>query len=165
MTTTDSPPAALVPVYERKRQRTTRLTQDAIEFLERDRKPISLASIVAVSRQIDPEGRGVSENGIRTNPDAYENYRVHMTWKGPTRKRASSPQKLAREQASRDLVRAHQRYMRLPKKDLADRLILLEEASVEWEERWLRQADELLTWMIVASKLMGVVSSGRTAQR
>jgi hypothetical protein len=42
---------------------------------------------------------------------------------------------------------------------------MLEEASVEWEERWLRQADELLTWMIVASRLMELVSSGRSAQR
>jgi hypothetical protein len=160
MTTSGSPPAALLPVYERKRQRTTRLTKDAIEFLERSCKRISLASIVAVSRQIDSEGRGVSENGIRTNPDAYENYRDHMTWKGPNPTRARTARKLARDQASRDLVRARQRYMRLPKPELADRLITLEEASVDWEERWLRQADELLTWMIVASRLMGLVSSG-----
>jgi hypothetical protein len=165
MITQESPPAALVPVYERKRQRTTGLTKDAIEFLERNRKPISLASIVAVSRQIDPEARGVSENGIRTNPDAYKNYRDHMTWKRPSRKRARSPRKLARGQGSRDLVRARQRYLRLPKNELAERLIILEEDSVEWEQRWLRQADELLTWMIVASRLMGLVSCGNTAWR
>src|SRR5216683_683616 len=129
MTTSDSPPAALVPVYERKRQRTTKLTKNTIEFLERNRKPISLASIAAVSRQIDPERRGVSENGIRTNPDAYENYRAHMTWKVPGRTRPRSPRKLAQGHASRDLVRARQRYMRLPKKELAEKLIVLEEAS------------------------------------
>src|ERR1700694_3509458 len=163
MMTLDSPPAALVPVYERKRQRTTKLTKNTIEFLEQNRKPISLASIATASRQIDPEGRGVSENGIRTNPDAYATYRDHMTWKGPTPKRAKRPRKLARDQASRDLVRARQRYMRLPKKELAERLIMLEEASVESEERWLRQADELLTWMILASRLMEHLSSGGTA--
>ena len=162
MTTSDRPPAALVPVYERKRQRTIKLTMDAIELLERDRKPISLTSIVAVSQQIDPDGRGISENGLRTNPDAYETYRAHMTWKGPNRKRARSARQLARVQASRDLVRARQRYMRLPKRELAERLIMLEEASVEREERWLRQADDLFTWMIVASRLMGSVSSGGT---
>jgi hypothetical protein len=163
MTTPDSPPPALVPVYERKRQRTTRLTKDAIEFLERSGKPISLASITAISRQIDPNGRGISENGIRTNPDAYKNYRDHVTWKGPNRKRAKSPRKLAPQEPSRDLLRARQRYMRLPKQELAERLILLEEASMEWEERWLRQSDELLTWMIVASRLMGLVSPSSTA--
>jgi hypothetical protein len=163
MTTSDSPPAALVPVYERKRQRTTKLTKNTIEFLEQNRKPISLASIATVSRQIDPDGRGVSENGIRTNPDAYATYRDHMTWKGPTPTRTKSPRKLAREHPSRDLVRARQRYMRLPKRELAERLIMLEEASVESEERWLRQADELLVWMILASRLLGLVSSGGTA--
>jgi hypothetical protein len=163
MTTSDSPPAALVPVYERKRQRTTKLTKNTIEFLEQNRKPISLASIATVSRQIDPEGRGVSENGIRTNPDAYATYRDHMTWKSPTQTRARNPRKLAREHPSRDLVRARQRYMRLPKRELAERLIMLEEASVESEERWLHQADELLTWMIMASRLMGLVSSGGAA--
>ena len=163
MTASDSPPAALVPVYERKRQRTTKLTKNTIEFLEQNRKPISLASIATVSRQIDPEGRGVSENGIRTNPDAYATYRDHMTWKGPTQTRARNPRKLAREHPSRDLVRARQRYMRLPRKELAERLIMLEETSMETEERWLRQADELLTWMILASRLMGLVSSGGTA--
>ena len=88
-----------------------------------------------------------------------------MTWKGPTPKRARSPRKLARDQASRDFVRARQRYMRLPKRELAERLIMLEEASVGWEERWLRQADELLTWMIAASRLMGLVKSGDTPGR
>jgi len=162
MTVPDSPPAALAPVYARKRQRTTRLTEDAIEFLERNHKPISLASITAASRQIDPDGLGVSENGIRTNPDAYKNYREHMTWKGPTRKRARSPREIAPQRPSRDLVRARHRHMRLPKKELSERLVLLEEASMEWEERWLRQADELLAWMIVASRLLGVVLHGRT---
>jgi len=162
MTTSDRPPAALVPIYERKRQRTTGLTKDAIDFLKRNRKPISLASIATVSRQIDPEGRGVSENGIRTNPDAYENYRAHMTWKVPDRTRPRSPRKLTQGHASRDLVRARQRYMRLPKKELAEKLIMLEEASTDWEERWLRQADELLTWMIVASRLIGLAPSGGT---
>ena len=96
MTTSDSPPAALVPVYERKRQRTTGLTKNAIELLERNRKPVSLASIAAVSRQIDPEGRGVSENGIRTNPDAYENYRDHMPWTAPTQTAGEEPAEACR---------------------------------------------------------------------
>ena len=163
MTAPDSPPPALVLVYERKRQRTTRLTKEAIEFLERNHKAISLASITAASRQIDPGGLGVSENGIRTNPDANAHYRDHMTWKPATRKRKRRALQLVQEQRTRDLVRARQRYMRLPKNELAERLIMLEEASAEWEERWLRQADELLTWMIVASRLMGSVSSGGTA--
>jgi hypothetical protein len=163
MTTPDSPPPALVPVYERKRQRTTRLTRDAIEFLERNKKAISLASIAAASRQLDPEGRGVSENGIRTNPDAYALYRDHMTWKATNHGRRRSVLRLVREQPARDLVRARQRYMRLPKNELAERLISLEEESAHWENRWLRQADELLTWMIVASRLLASVSSGGTA--
>ena len=51
---------------------------------------------------------------------------------------------------SRDLTRARQRYLRLGKSVLVERLLALEHAYAEQEERWLRVNDELLTWQLGA---------------
>lgn len=52
--------------------------------------------------------------------------------------------------AHRDAARARQRYQRWTKAALVDRLLAVETAHVEQEERWLALNDELLTWRLRA---------------
>jgi hypothetical protein len=60
---------------------------------------------------------------------------------------------------SRDLTRARQRYLRLGKSVLVERLLALEHAYAEQEERWLRVNDELLTWTLRAERRDGAAPS------
>jgi hypothetical protein len=53
---------------------------------------------------------------------------------------------------SRDLTRVRQRYLRLRKAVLVERLLALEQAHAEQEERWLRVNDQLLTWTLRAER-------------
>ncbi|MFZ5823921.1 MAG: hypothetical protein ACOY94_06290 [Bacillota bacterium] len=54
---------------------------------------------------------------------------------------SSSPAPV-RVKPDRDVARVHQRYMRLRKQELTDRLLAVEQAYAEQEERWLRLNDE-----------------------
>ena len=56
---------------------------------------------------------------------------------------------------SRDVTRARRRYLRLGKSLLVERLLALELAYAEQEERWLRVNDELLTWKLDAERRDG----------
>ena len=50
----------------------------------------------------------------------------------------------------RDEQRVRQRYLRLGKEALVERLISVERMLVEQRERWLCQQDEALTWLMRA---------------
>jgi hypothetical protein len=52
-------------------------------------------------------------------------------------------------------MRARQRYLRLGKSILVERLLAFEHAYTEQEERWLRVNDELLTWQLGAERRDG----------
>jgi hypothetical protein len=56
---------------------------------------------------------------------------------------------------SRDLTRVRQNYLRLQKAVLVERLLALEQAHADQEERWLRVNDELLTWKLRAERRDG----------
>lgn len=144
-------------VYAPKRQRTMELVKKAVDALVATRQRVSLASVAAASRQVDPEGAGVSESAILGNDEARAYYQRHRTWKAARAKRPSvstapSAPAILRVNPDRDTVRARQRYMRLSKQDLVDRLIAVEQAYAEQEEHWLRLNDELLTWRLRAEQ-------------
>jgi len=50
----------------------------------------------------------------------------------------------------RDERRVRQRYLRMSKEALAERLIAAERTMAEKRERWLSQQDEALTWRMRA---------------
>src|SRR5439155_11318720 len=51
----------------------------------KERQRISLASIAAHSKTIDPTGQGVSESSVLNNDEARTLYEQHRTWKGAPR--------------------------------------------------------------------------------
>jgi hypothetical protein len=151
-------PAWLRTVYSARRERTTQLVRMSVDALQKEGKPVSITSVVAVSRRLDPQGKGVSESALLHNPDARAHYDAHRTWtgartgRGMPRERASQP---ARVKLDRDLARASQRYSRLRKRDLVERVIAAEQACAEHEQRWLRTADELFAWMLLLGRVIG----------
>lgn len=121
----------------------------AVQVLREEGRRVSLAAISRKTKEIDPEGQGVSESAVLTNPDAYAHYKQHSTQRPRSKRSASAPQSTPQVprpvRPSRDTVRVRQRYLRLAKAELADRLIALEQAHRELHDRWLEAQDELLT--------------------
>lgn len=150
-------PAWLQPkVYTPRRQRTLDLVRHAVEALLTARQPVSLASIATMSRAIDhPAGRGISPSAILGNAEARAHYLQHRRWHGarPSRPtpRAWANDARPRVVAHRDSARARQRYRRWTKDLLIDRLVAVERAYAEQEDRWLRVNDELLACQLRAA--------------
>lgn len=141
-------------VYAPKRQRTMDLVKQSIESLRKGHQRISLASIAIASKAIDPTGQGVSESAVLNNEEARALYEQFRTWKGSTRHTASTTEKVRATRIStkgdRDQKQVRQRYQRLSKAELVDRLLAAESAFAEQEQRWLEQQDEIFTWRLRA---------------
>jgi hypothetical protein len=156
------PPAWLEDVYERRRRRTLRLVELSIAGLARAGERASLAAIARTSKTVDPaEPNGVSESAILHNQQAYALYRQHADRKRrPARARSTNDRieigndNPIRVSANRDHGRARQRYQRMSKTELVERLLAVERAYADMENRWLRTADDLLVWIIIVDRLL-----------
>lgn len=152
-----SAPTWLETLYEAKRLRTTSLVRQSVDALveqrraDRGKTRISLAAIVAQSKKRDPTGNGISQSAILSNDEARRYYERHRTSEGNRRKRrhrdtaapVGPPVKI-----DRDMMRARCRYKRMSKPELVERLLAVEQAYAEGQDRWLKAHDELLKFKI-----------------
>jgi hypothetical protein len=142
--------SALLAMYEQKRARTVRLVSESVDSLLAERVSVSHASIIARSRQLDPEGRGVSLSALERNPEARAYYQLHRT-NPPVKTRGSaaaqSGMRLPSFSLERDLARAHSRYRRLSREELITRLLATEQALAYERDLRLRGWDAALVWM------------------
>ncbi len=144
-------------VYAKLRQRTVDLVKQSVDALRKDKQRISLATVAAKSKELDVEGngKGISESAILDNQEARAYYEQYRSWRGSSRKRAK-PLVVATSASpgtvkpGRDEQRVRQRYLRMSKEALAERLIAAERTLAEQRERWLGQQDEVLTWRLRA---------------
>jgi hypothetical protein len=142
-------------VYGPKRERTIELVKRSIEALLEQKERVSLASIVTISQKIDPEGQGISESAILGNDQARAYYEQNRSWKGPSRRRSAAtapPSHPGQVKPDRNLTQVRQRYLRMGKAALVDRLLVVEQTYAEQQERWLVQQDELLHWRLRAEQ-------------
>src|SRR2546427_6268507 len=82
-------------VYEPKRQRTFDLVKRAVDTLVEHRQQdgttrISLNSIIATAKQLDPAGQGIAHTSILENEEAYAYYKRFRTASKP-KKRQPAP--------------------------------------------------------------------------
>lgn len=148
-------------VYGPKRQRTIELVTRTVDTLvaqgvqDHGVTRVSLSTIVAHSKHLDPAGKGVSHTAILGNAEARAYYEQHRTQAGA---RSSRPRpRLEGEEsgpvkADRDLTRVRQRYLRLSKAELVERLVAAEQAQARQHARWLAVNDSLLTWQLRAEQ-------------
>lgn len=144
-------------VYTRLRLRTVDLVTRSVDALRKDKQRVSLATVAAKSKELDVEGngKGISESAILDNQEARAYYEQYRSWQGSSRKRAK-PLVMATSvspgavKLGRDEQRVHQRYLRMSKEALVERLIIAERTLAEQRERWLTQQDEALTWRLRA---------------
>jgi hypothetical protein len=144
-------------VYDKKRRRTSDLVRLTIETITMGKEGmrVSLTTIATVSKEIDPESRGVSESAILNNPAAHALWVAART--APAKRivrRAVAPPDAApadpRIKVDRDPERARRRYRGLTKEGLIDRLLAVEAAYATREDRWQRAGDDVLEWRLRA---------------
>jgi hypothetical protein len=131
------------------------LVRQSVNALLKDKQRVSLSMVVAKSKEIDPEHRGISESAILDNQEARAYYKQHRSWQGNHKRRAkplvgASLVQPGLVKPDRNEQRVRQRYLRLSKETLVDRLITVERMSAQERERWLTQQDEVLTWRLRA---------------
>jgi hypothetical protein len=153
-------------VYAKLRQRTVDLVRQSVDTLRKDKQRVSLATVVAKSKELDSEHRGVSESAILDNQEARAYYERHRTWQGNRKRQAkpltvASPAKVGPVKPDRNEQRARQRYLRMRKEVLVERLLTVERAEALARERWLSQQDEVLTWRLRAEAAEARVKEGK----
>ena len=144
-------------VYAHLRQRTVDLVKRSVDALRHDKQRISLSTVVAKSKELDTDGdgKGISESAILDNQEARAYYEQYRSWRGSPRKR-TKPLAVAASTSpggvkpGRDEQRVRQRYLRMSKELLVERLITTERTLAEQREHWHSQQDEALTWRLRA---------------
>src|SRR5436305_7835229 len=125
----DSHPWLEEKVYARLRQRTVDLVKRSVDALLLDKQRVSLSTVAAKSREFD--AKGISESAILDNEEARAYYERHRSWQGKSPRRAQ-PQagapaaKVAPVKPDRNEQRARQRYLRMSKEALVERLMAVE---------------------------------------
>ena len=142
-------------VYAKLRQQTADLVKQSVDALHKDKQRVSLATVAAKSRELDTEHRGISESAILDNQEARSYYEQHRSWRGSSKRQAkplvvTSPASPTTVKPGRDEQRVRQRYLRMSKEALVERLITTERTLAQQRERWLSQQDEALTWRLRA---------------
>ncbi|SIO72829.1 hypothetical protein SAMN05444172_9316 [Burkholderia sp. GAS332] len=101
-------------------------------MLERKHRPVTITTIVTESRELDPEGHGISHSALLNNADARQLYEQHRDWR-PRRPARHPPASSCTEmpppsKLDRDLRTTRQRLGRLTKAELITRLLVSERA-------------------------------------
>lgn len=145
-------------VYSPKMERTVRLVKASVDALIQAKQPVSKATVVAKSKELDPEGQGVSASAIKRNADAFTYYEKYRSYKEPQGRRVVPTKQpietdTLRIKPDRDENRARQRYLKLTKDQLAARLIAVENAFAQQQECWNQNNDELLSQFLKDEEL------------
>jgi hypothetical protein len=140
-------------VYAKLRQRTIDLVKRSVDALLKNKQRVSLSTVVAKSKEFDE--KGISESAILDNQEARAYYEQHRSWQGNRQRRAkplavASPAQPGSVKPDRNEQRVRQRYLRMSKDALVERLLAVERLHAQERERWLAQQDEVLTWRLRA---------------
>lgn len=144
-------PKNLADVYRAKEQRTYNLVRESVDALFNEKVQISLNKIVAKSKELDPQGKGVSISAIQRNEPANAYYKKHRTYQNTPTQNSSIVAKeiqetdLSRIKADRNISNVRSRYLKMSREALVDRLLLVEHALAKGEDLWHTTNDEILT--------------------
>ena len=144
-------------VYEPKRKHSVDLVKQSVDALVTQRKQgnktrISLATIVATSKQLDPTGTGIAHTTILENAEAYAYYKKYRTTSSKTVKRRSqrSSPETTEQLVTNDpaLEKRRQYYMTWRRAELVDELLRVRKERDQFQEQWLDASDNLLQWQL-----------------
>lgn len=128
--------------HQATRQRTITLVKTAVDRLLQEGKTVTLEAICTLSREVDPEGKGITKAGVLGNAEAHAYYRKHSTTyqrglgyqrrKGRNKRVATIPLRVGMD---RDVARVRQHYLLQPKADLVERLLAVEQELSETQRQ------------------------------
>ncbi|PEN67160.1 hypothetical protein [Bacillus toyonensis] len=131
--------------HEKRSNRSVKLGKQAIDLLIKKNEPVTYSTIADISKKIDPEGKRIHPNTIRTNEQLYEYYKQNsITYKqkmndqnNKTNYNTTTDEFDFRKiKPNRNLENIHRKYMKLSKKELIQRLINAEQYISENNSKW-----------------------------
>lgn len=135
-------------INQQRKQRSLELGILAIDQLVQDKKKITYESVSQTSKLIDPEGKGIHTNTIKSNVELREYFLEKRNRKYLKKKitvtdvsSAHFPNFMSLK-PERDVTRLKKQYMTMKKEDLIDRLIQIEEYVAVHNKRWLNEQFE-----------------------
>jgi hypothetical protein len=137
--------------HQKRSRRSVELGKQAIDFLIKKDEPVTYTNVADVSKEIDPEGKGIHPNTIRTNEQLYKYYMKHsLTYKQKENSKKVKPSlntekdiDFGKIKPNRSVENAQRKYMKLSKKELVQRLILAEQYIAENNSKWVANYFEM----------------------
>ncbi|MCI1591137.1 hypothetical protein [Heyndrickxia oleronia] len=135
--------------HQKRSNRSVEIGKQAIDLLVKKGESVTYTSISYISKEIDPEGKGIHPNTIRTNEQLYEYYKQNsLTYKQKENSKNVKPLlnndiDYHKVKPNRNVDNAQRKYMKLSKKELVHRLILAEQYIAEKNSKWVANHFEM----------------------
>ncbi|QED46775.1 hypothetical protein [Cytobacillus dafuensis] len=138
--------------HKKRINRSVDIGKKAIDLLIKKGELITYTNIANASKEIDPEGKGIHPNTIRTNEQLYEYYKEHsLTYKQKVNSKNIKPNPktnmevidFRKKKPNRSVENTQRKYMKLSKKELVQRLILAEQYIAENNSKWVANYFEM----------------------
>ncbi|KQL53011.1 hypothetical protein AN964_05455 [Heyndrickxia shackletonii] len=131
--------------HKKRSNRSVDIGKGAIDSLIKKGKLITYTNVAIASKEIDPEGKGIHPNTIRTNEQLYDYYKQHsLTYKQNQNSKNIKPTlntdidiDFRNIKPNRNEKNTKRNYMKLSKKELVDRLFYAEQYIVEENSEWV----------------------------
>ncbi|MFC0472493.1 hypothetical protein ACFFHM_18910 [Halalkalibacter kiskunsagensis] len=142
----------LKETHLKRSNRSVELGKQAINELIKQGKPVTYKNISNLSKELDPEGKGIHPNTIRTNDALYGYYKQHSkTYKQKENGKNLKPQRIElndnmdfrKIKPDRKIEKVQRNYMKLSKQELVQRLILAEQYIAENNTKWVANYFEM----------------------
>jgi hypothetical protein len=133
--------------YNDRRKHTIDLGKAAINELLKEGKKVTYRAIADKSKEIDPDKKGFDPNTVKTNSELYNYYLDNRNHKRTSTRKLSHKQipldsDYTQLKHDRDITRVKQRYMKLTKNELIDRLVDIEQYVAIQQKNWLEKQFE-----------------------
>ncbi|MFJ8530339.1 hypothetical protein [Bacillus sp. NPDC094106] len=137
--------------HQKRSNRSVEIGKQAIDLLVKKGEPVTYTNVADISKEIDPEGKGIHPNTIRTNEQLYDYYKQHsLTYKQKENSKNIKPTlntdmdiDFRKLKPNRSIENAQRKYMKLSKKELTQRLILAEHYIAENNSKWVANYFEM----------------------
>lgn len=122
-----NPPHWLEEDYLAKKKRTFQLGKEAIDNLHQNGERVSYRNIESRSKALDPERKGIHANSVKANEELYQYYLAFASFKKVPKATTEPPfsprSHPPAEKEGRQWNEIRERYLRLSKTELVDRLM------------------------------------------
>lgn len=142
----------LKETHQKRSNRSVEIGKQAIDLLIKNGEPVTYSNLAKISKEIDPEGKGIHPNTIRTNGQLNEYYKEHsLTYKQKVNSKNVKPNMNAdiedidfrKIKPNRNVENTHRKYMKLSKKELVQRLFLAEQYIADNNSKWVAKHFEM----------------------